>query len=58
MGDLVDRLGNKSAGQLIKSEDWNELVATLENLSATVDEGFAAVNARFQEFSTTVDEHF
>jgi hypothetical protein len=58
MGELVDRLGNKSAGQLIKSEHWNELVAAIENLSTTVDERFAEVDARFQEFSATVDERF
>ena len=58
MGELVDRLGNKSAGQLIKSEHWNELVAAVENLSETVDERFAEVDARFQEFSATVEERF
>lgn len=30
MGELVNSLGHKAAGQLIKSEDWNALVAGVE----------------------------
>ncbi len=55
MGELVDRLGNKAAGQLIKSEDWNELVTAVEDLSATVDQRFAAVGEQLQELSDRVD---
>src|SRR5919202_1064326 len=55
MGELVDRLGNKTAGQLIKSADWNELVAAIEHLSATLEERFATVDGRLQELDTKVD---
>jgi hypothetical protein len=54
MGELVDRLGNKSAGQLIRSEDWNALVAAVEGLSETVDERFAAVDGQIQELNDRV----
>jgi len=55
MGELVDRLGNKAAGQLIKSEDWNELVTAVEDLSVTVNQRFAAVDEQLQELSDRVD---
>ena len=55
MDELVNRLGNKTAGQLIKSEDWNGLVAAIENLSATVDARFTTVESRLQELDTKVD---
>jgi hypothetical protein len=55
MDELVNQLGNKTAGQLIKSEDWNGLVAAIENLSATVDERFTSVESRLQELDTRVD---
>jgi len=54
MGELVDRLGNKTAGQLIKSEHWNALVAVVEDLSATVDERFAALDGQLQELNARV----
>jgi hypothetical protein len=49
MGELVERLGNKAAGQLIKSEDWNDLVGTIEDLSEMV-------NDQFQELDNKIDE--
>ena len=42
MGELVDSLGNKAAGQLIKSEDWNALVAAVESLSESGGRSFRA----------------
>ena len=32
MGELVDQLGSMAAGQLIRSEDWNALVAAVEKM--------------------------
>jgi hypothetical protein len=55
MDELVDRLGNKRAGQLIKSEDWNGLVAAIEELSATVDARFASIDDRLEELAGGVD---
>src|SRR5829696_6675196 len=52
MGELVDRLGNKAAGQLIKSEGWNALVAAVEDLSTTVNDRFAAMDADLQGLRT------
>ena len=47
----LNELGGKASGQLIRSNDWNSLVAavtglqaTVTSLSASVDQRFAAVN--------------
>jgi hypothetical protein len=55
MGELVDRLGNKAAGQLIKSEDWNALVAAVDGLSERVGERFTEVDVRLQNLDHRVD---
>jgi predicted nuclease with TOPRIM domain len=55
MGELVDSLGNKAAGQLIKSEDWNALVAAVENLSESVDQRFEEVDGQLQNLSDRVE---
>lgn len=55
MGELADRLGNKAAGQLIKSEDWNSLVAAVEVLSASVDDRLAAVDDQVQNLGARVE---
>lgn len=47
MPPLVDTIGNKAAGQLIRSADWNTLVAALDALSAQVTSEFAAVRSEF-----------
>lgn len=47
MPPLVDTIGNKAAGQLIRSADWNMLVAALDALSAQVTSEFAAVRSEF-----------
>lgn len=36
MGVLLDTLGNKAAGQLIRSSDWNALVAAVDGLQTQV----------------------
>lgn len=51
MGDLVNRLGQKAAGQLIKSEDWNALVAAVETMEVTLTK-------RIDTLSQSVDERF
>lgn len=58
MGELVDRLGKKAPGQLIKSEDWNGLVVAVEDLSVSVNTRFADVNDRLQTFSEEVEKRF
>ena len=45
MPPLVDTIGNKAAGQLVRSADWNTLVAALDALSAQVTSQFAAVRS-------------
>ena len=55
MGELVDSLGNKSAGQLIKSEDWNSLVAAVERLSKQVDDGFDKVDGQLRNLGNRID---
>lgn len=66
MGELVDKLGKKTPGQLIKSEDWNSLVAAVETiqttlgqridaLSTSVDQRFQQVNQRVGDLKTGLD---
>jgi archaellum component FlaC len=67
MGELVDQLGNKSSGQIIRSEDWNDLVSAVENnhavvnqridaLTASVQTQFNAVNGSIQDLSGQLAE--
>lgn len=51
MGDLVNSLGHKSAGQLIKCEDWNALVAGVEA-------GDAKLGQRIDALTQSVAEQF
>lgn len=37
MGQLAEQRGNKQAGYLIKSEDWNAVVAAIEDLDAALN---------------------
>jgi hypothetical protein len=55
MGELVDSLGNKAAGQLIKSEDWNALVDAVDELSARVDRRFDEVGEQLQTLGDRVE---
>lgn len=43
MGLLVDQLGNKVAGELIRSEDWNTLVAAVEGIETALNAKIDAV---------------
>lgn len=58
MGELVDQLGNKLPGQLIKSDDWNALVAAVENVEASlsqrIDDLSASVDTRFATLTNQV----
>ncbi|GAK58623.1 hypothetical protein U27_05597 [Candidatus Vecturithrix granuli] len=63
MGELSAQLGNKLAGQLIRSEDWNSLVAAVENIKVTLNEHivgaetqFEAVNNHIQDLKTEVND--
>ena len=67
MGQLVDDLGQKTPGLLIKSSDWNDLVAAVEtveetlnqridDLSASVDVRFDTVDGQIQTLTTNVDD--
>jgi uncharacterized protein YceH (UPF0502 family) len=63
MGLLVDTLGSKISGQLIRSQDWNALVAEVENLAVTlnaridgVQTEVAALDGRLTAAETSLDE--
>jgi hypothetical protein len=45
MSPLVDTIGNKAAGQLVRSADWNTLVVALDALTAQVASEFTAVRS-------------
>ena len=59
MGKLVEQLGKKTPGQLIKSEDWNDLVVAVEDLSVSVNQRLQALDAKIdtkiQELGDRVD---
>src|SRR5829696_7664692 len=58
MGELVNRLGQKAAGQLIKSEDWNALVAGVEagdtKLGQLIDALTQSVTEQFQQTKNSI----
>ncbi len=47
MGLLADEIGNKVAGELIKSQDWNRLVGALETVEASLNERIATLETTF-----------
>jgi hypothetical protein len=51
---FVDDFGNKSAGELIRAELWNNLMSALDALSATVDTRFATVDDSLATLGTRV----
>lgn len=51
MGDLANRFGGKSAGELIRAEDWNGLIDGIDVLAASLTQGLAAL-------SSSVDDRF
>ncbi|MCP4656405.1 MAG: hypothetical protein GY856_13410, partial [bacterium] len=60
MGALVDDFGGKGSGQLIRSDDWNGLIAGIEQnlseLSDRVDTGLEQVNDQLGGLSDAVEE--
>lgn len=60
MGELVNRLGKKAAGQLIKSEDWNALVKAVEDgdvaLGQRIDALAQSVSQQFQQTNKRIDD--
>src|SRR4051812_8020905 len=58
MGELVNNLGHKAAGQLIKSEDWNALVAGVEagdvKLGQRIDALTQSVTEQFQQTKNSI----
>jgi len=60
MGALEDNFGGKGSGQLIRSEDWNGLIAAIEQnlseLSDRVDTGLGQVNDQLGGLSNAVGE--
>ncbi len=55
MGELQDAIGNKAAGQLIRSEDWNRLVIAVDTLQSTVERLSTSVEQRLGDLTTRLD---
>lgn len=59
MGQLVDNLGSKSPGQLIRSTDWNALVAAVENveesLAQRMDDLTASLDGRVSDVTSQIE---
>lgn len=51
MGVLADTLGGKTAGELIRASDWNDLIDAIEGIESSLD-------TRITELSSSVDERF
>ncbi|MBE9139545.1 hypothetical protein IQ254_20485 [Nodosilinea sp. LEGE 07088] len=56
MGLLADAIGNKVAGELIKSQDWNQLVAALETVEASLTERVDSLETTLTGQITTLGE--
>ena len=56
MGLLADQLGNKMAGELIRSEDWNALVAAVESIEAALNAKIDAVEAEVEALGASSDD--
>lgn len=52
---LADTIGGKTAGELIRSNDWNTLVEAVDALTASVETQFAQVDTRIDSLETRVD---
>ena len=55
MSELVEQLGNKVAGQLIRPEEWNTLVATVENIQTTLTERIDSVETTLTQRVDSID---
>ncbi|MGZ4334889.1 MAG: hypothetical protein ACXVRJ_11545 [Gaiellaceae bacterium] len=51
---FVDQFGGKSAGELIRAELWNNVMAALDTFSASVDSRFATVDASLETLTGQV----
>jgi peptidoglycan hydrolase CwlO-like protein len=51
---FVDQFGGKSAGELIRAELWNNLMAALDTFSTSVDDRLAAVDAKLETLTGEV----
>jgi hypothetical protein len=49
MGEINDRLGGRTPGELVRSADWNALVAEVDRIDALVSESFSTLGARIGE---------
>jgi hypothetical protein len=63
MATLVEQLGNKVAGQLIKADDWNALVAAVQGIDIalnarvdTVEAGLTAANTKIDGVTTQLTQ--
>ena len=55
MGELVDAIGNKAEGQLIRSEDWNRLVTEVENVRSELTAALESVRTDLDALAGRVD---
>ncbi len=56
MTQTLDQLGGKTAGQLIRHEDWNDLVQNLKEINATLAGQIATAAAQIAALTTTVGQ--
>ena len=56
MGELVEKLGNKSDGGLIKSDDWNSLVRGIEAVETKLDDRIDALESTMTQRFQASDE--
>jgi len=55
MGELIDQFGNKQAGELIRSEDWNGLIAGIEGLLENVNAQISGLNDQVTTLNGRLD---
>jgi hypothetical protein len=56
MTQTLDQLGGKAAGQLIRHEDWNDLVQNVKDINATLAAQIAAAQANIAALTDTVGQ--
>jgi hypothetical protein len=56
MGELTDKLGKMKAGQLIRSEDWNTLVAAVESGDAKLETHIGQVESSVSGLEAKIAE--
>ena len=54
-GELIDQFGNKQAGELIRSEDWNGLIAGIEGLLENVNAQISGLNDQVTTLNGRLD---